>query len=102
MHNSVRHASKSRAYERSALAHAGILRLLCGRWLVFMLRGPHAAHRVIGASTEIDVEVVHIAGDVRIVAERRHDVILRRGDVLATARDHPEDCLLYTSDAADE
>src|ERR1700751_5818338 len=40
---------------------------------------------IIGARPQIDVEVVHVAGDVRIIAEGRHHVLLRRVDVLAAA-----------------
>src|SRR4030088_1633140 len=46
--------------ESSALAHAGILRLLRGGRLVFVFGRTHPAHRVIGASAQIDVEVVHV------------------------------------------
>src|SRR5258708_20054763 len=37
------------------------------------------------------VETVNVTGNVRIVAERRHDIILRSADVLATARDHSKE-----------
>src|SRR6476620_1842358 len=72
----------------SAPPHAGIFRLGVSRRLVFVLRGPHAADRVVGAGAEIDVEIVHVAGDVWIIAECRHDVFLRRADFLSNAAAH--------------
>src|SRR4051812_46268373 len=71
--------------DRSALAHAGVFRLLRGGRLVFMLRGPHAPDRVDGAGTKIDVEVIHVASHVWVVAECRHHIVLRGADVLAAA-----------------
>ena len=53
-------------HEVSALAYASGLSLV--------LRRSHAPDRVIGAGAQVDVEVVHVAGDVRIIAERRHHV----------------------------
>ena len=73
------------------LAHAGILRLGVGLRLVFLLGGTHAPDGVIGAGTQIDVDVVHVAGDVRVIAERRHHIFLRRIHVLAAAGDHAEE-----------
>src|SRR5690242_20098772 len=68
-------------------AHAGIFCVAIGLGLVFMLRGPHAAECVVGARAQIDVEVVHVAGNVRIVAKGRHDILLRGADILAAAGD---------------
>ncbi len=62
-----------------------------GRGLVLVFRRPPARHRIIGASPQVDVEVVHVAGHVRIIAEGRHDVLLRGVDVLAAARDDAEE-----------
>src|SRR5713226_4743347 len=84
-------AHRQRTPKCSSLAHAGILGLLRGGRLVFMLRRPHTTRRVVGAGAQIDVEVVHVAGDVRIVTEGRHDVLLRTADVLAAAGDHAEE-----------
>src|SRR5450631_1594134 len=61
----------------SAFSHAGIFRLGVGVRLVFVLCGPHASDRVVGAGAEINVEIVHVAGDVWIIPEGRHDVFLR-------------------------
>src|SRR6201993_975567 len=66
-----------------SVAHARIFRLGIGLGLVFMLRRTHASDGIIGAGSQINVEVIHVAGDIRIIAERGHHVLLRRGDVLA-------------------
>src|SRR3954469_6990007 len=71
--------------------HAGIFRLGVGIRLVFLLGGTNAPDRVIGAGAQIDVDVVHVTGDVRVIAERRHHVLLRRVDVLAAAGDNPDE-----------
>src|SRR5215469_4317497 len=57
-------------------AHTGIFRIGIGFGLVLMLCGTHASDRVIGARAQIDVDVVHVTGDVRIVAEGRHHILL--------------------------
>src|SRR5882672_4703478 len=71
----------------SSLAHAGILRLGVGLRLVFLLGGARTPDGVIGAGTQIDVKVVHVAGDVRIIAKRRHDGVA----VLAAACDYADE-----------
>src|ERR1700737_2833338 len=83
-------ADHRRRIPNSSLAHAGILGLLRGGRLVFLLSRPHAPYRVAGAGPQIDVEVVHVAGNVRVVTEGRHDVLLRTADVLAAAGEHAE------------
>src|ERR1700739_3585357 len=57
-------------------AHTGIFRFGIGFGLVLMLCGTHASDRVIGSRAQVDVDVVHVTGDVRIVAEGRHHVVL--------------------------
>ena len=44
-----------------------------------------------GASAQIDVEIVHVAVDVLVVAEGRHDVFLAAADVLAPFGDDREE-----------
>src|SRR5258708_6784355 len=75
-------------------AHAGIFGLGVGLGLVLVIGRAHASHRVVGAGTQIDVKVVHVAGHVRIVAEGRHHVLLGATDVLAAAPDHTEEVAL--------
>src|SRR5262249_50021358 len=50
--------------------------------LLFVLLRSSARDGVIGARSQIDEYVIEIAHDVRIHAERRHDALLRRVDVL--------------------
>src|SRR5499427_8617398 len=73
------------ARQRSALvSEAAVFRL--GRRLGFVfvfLRSP-TRNGVIGACPQIDEYIIEIAHDVRIRAERRHDALLRRVDVLAS------------------
>src|SRR5689334_19094183 len=69
------------------MAHAGIFRIGIGLALVFMLSRPHGSECVIGPRAQIDVKVIHVAGDIRIIAEGRHHVLLRGTDVLAAAGD---------------
>src|SRR5882757_8765748 len=52
----------------SFLSPAGIFRLGVGVGFVFVLGRAHAPDGVIGAGTQIDVEIVHVAGDVRVIA----------------------------------
>src|SRR4029077_7986868 len=65
----------------SFFCHACIFGLLDGGWFVFMLGGAPAGDCVVGAGPQVDIDVVEVADHVLIVAERRHDVFLRRGDV---------------------
>src|SRR5579872_7110627 len=68
-------------------AHTGILGLGVGGGLVFVLGWANAPDGIVGPRPQVDVDVVQVAGHVRIVAEGRHHVLLRRVDVLAAARD---------------
>jgi len=53
------------------LSHAGRFRLGVSLRLVLMLGRTHAPDGVIGAGAQVDIEIVHVAGDVRVIAERR-------------------------------
>ncbi len=55
------------------------------------LAGRMRPQGIVRARAQIDVDIVDVAHDVRIVAERRHDVLLRRRHVLAAARDDAEE-----------
>src|ERR1700730_15567642 len=76
------------------LAEAGVLRLgeRLGFWLA--LFRPHPSDGFVGASTQIDVDVVDITHDIRIGAECRHDVLLGRAHVLAPARHNAEEIVV--------
>src|SRR5690349_13552801 len=65
-------ASSSRL-SLSLVAHARVLGLCIGLRLVLVLGRPCTSRRIVGAGAQIDIEVVHVAGHVRIVAESRHD-----------------------------
>src|SRR5579871_1664096 len=73
------------------VAHTGILGLGVGGSFVFVLARTHASHCIVGASPQVDEDVVEVAGHVRIVAKGGHHVFLRRVDVLAAARDDREE-----------
>src|SRR5215472_13178837 len=85
-----RHARSSAcARQRSALVPEAAVFCL-GRRLGFvfvLLRSP-TRNGVIGACPQINEYVIEIAHDVRIDAERRHDALLRRVDVLAPVDDN--------------
>src|SRR3954454_3585815 len=89
--NSLDTYSKDTYSVDSTYSQAGVFCLLVRLGFVFVLRRPRPSHRVIGAGTQINVEIVHVAGDIWIIAECRHDVFLRRADVLPTAGDHSEE-----------
>src|SRR6476661_2383704 len=72
---------------RSLLAHARIFVLGIGVVLVLVLAGSCAAPGLVGAGAQIDVEIVHVAGDVRVIAEGRHHVLCGSRDVLAAGGD---------------
>src|SRR5262249_31351460 len=59
-----------------------------GVGLVLVLVRPRAGPRIVGTGTQVDVDVVEVAHHVRVGAERRHDVLGRRRDVLAAADHH--------------
>src|SRR5262249_8845801 len=59
-----------------------------GLGLILMLLRSSARNGVIGARPQIDEDVPYVAHDVRIGAERRHDALLRRVDVLASVDDN--------------
>src|SRR5213080_2500542 len=56
--------------------------------LVFALLRPSAWNCVISARPQIDEYLLDVAHDVRIGAERWHDALLRRVDVLAPVDDN--------------
>src|SRR5580692_97144 len=72
-------------------AHTGILGLGVGRRLIFVFRRSYARHRIVRTSPQVDVEIVQVAGHIRIIAKCRHDVFLRGIDVLAAARHDGEE-----------
>src|SRR5262249_9610283 len=77
------------ARQRSALvSEAAVFRLGRRLGLVFVLLRSSARDGVIGARPSIDEYVPYVAHDVRIGAERRHDALLRRVDVLAPVDDN--------------
>src|SRR5262245_33845694 len=77
------------ARQRSALvSEAAVFRLGRCLGLVFVLLRSSAWDGVIGARPQIDEYVPYVAHDVRIGAERRHDALLRRVDVLAPVDDN--------------
>src|SRR5580704_148249 len=71
-------------------AHAGIFCLGERIRPVLVLLGSTASDGVVGAGAQVHGDVVNVAHDVRILAERRHDVLLRFAYVFATTRDNPE------------
>src|SRR5215475_12145551 len=78
-------------FPRSFPSHAGIFRLGVGCRLVFLLGGTRPPDGIVGASRQIDVEVVHVAGDIWIIAERRRHLLLRRIHVFTAARDDADE-----------
>src|SRR6478735_9603046 len=57
--------------KRSLLvAHAGVFRLGVVRRLLLLFGRALPAPRFVGAGAQIDVQIVHVAGNVRIIAER--------------------------------
>src|SRR5436305_14429854 len=77
--------------KRSLPAHARIFVLGIGVVLVVMLAGTGATPGLVGAGAQVDVEIVHVASDVRVIAESRHHVLLRGRAVLATGGDYAVD-----------
>src|SRR6185437_12309250 len=69
------------------VAHAGIFGLGIGFGFVFMLCRAHGSKCIVGARPQVDVDIIHVAGHVRIIAEGWHHVLLRRADVLPAAGD---------------
>src|SRR5437763_4112638 len=65
------------------VAHTALFALLRAFGLVRVLLRPAAWHRLIGAGAHVHEDVVEITHHVLVGAERRHDVFLRAGDVLA-------------------
>src|SRR5713226_7818726 len=65
------------------MAHAARLGPCGGFGLFRMFLRSSAGDCLVGAGAHVDEDVVEIAHDVRIGAERRHHVLLRGGDVLA-------------------
>src|SRR4029079_4155557 len=71
-------AGRSAVQNHSLVSHAGIFGLLDRRDLVLMLCRARHPDGIIGARPKINVDVVEVADHILVVAERRHDVILRR------------------------
>src|ERR1700722_4899331 len=66
-------------------AHTRVLSLGVGRGFIVVFRRSYASHRIVRASSQVDVEIVQVASHIRIIAKCRHDVFLCRTDVLAAA-----------------
>src|SRR6202035_3945072 len=81
---------------RSFLCHTGIFGFVCSRWFVLMLCGPAAGGSVTGAGPQVDVYIVETADNVLVIAECRHDIALRRADILAAGGDLAEEvCIAH-------
>src|SRR6516164_1601135 len=85
------------ARQRSALmSEAAVFRLGSALRFVFVLLRSPTRDGFIGACPQIDEYVIEIAHDVRIGAERWHDALLRRVDVLAPVDDNiGEVCIVH-------
>ena len=82
-------AADAHASAQPVLAEAAVFGLgSTALGLVFVLLRSSARNGVIGARPQIDEYVVDVAHDIRIGAERRHDALLRRVDVLAPVDDN--------------
>jgi len=71
-------------------AHAGIF-AWCKGPACLLLAGRARPTAVVGAGAQIDIRGVHVAGDVRIIAERRHHVALRRNSRSCGRWDHADE-----------
>src|SRR5690606_27057077 len=71
----------------SLTLHARFLRFGGSFRLVCPLAGTSARDRVERARTQVDVEVVHVAVDVLVLAESGHHVFLARAQILPAFRD---------------
>src|SRR5258708_4757560 len=85
------HAVGLRALMSAFLAKAGVLRLGERLGLRFALFRPRPSEGLVGAGAQVNVDVIDIAHDIRIGAECRHDVFLRRAYILAPARHDAEE-----------
>ena len=77
--------------DRDQLPMHSRFRLRVGLRLCRLLGGAPAREIALGARAEVDVEVVDVAHDVQVRAERRHDVLLAGAGVLPAARDDVEE-----------
>src|SRR5260370_6702636 len=85
------HAVGFPALMSALLAKAGVLRLGKRRGLSLAVSRPRPSKGLVGAGTQVNVDVIDIAHDIRIGAECRHDVFLCRAYVLAPARHDAEE-----------
>src|SRR5208283_3814594 len=65
------------------------LRVGCQRRLIFMLLRPSARDRIVRPCTEININIVDIAHDVFVIAERRHDLVFAAAEILLTTNNNP-------------
>ncbi len=56
-----------------------------------MLGRSHPPGRIVGAGPKVDIDIIQVTNHIGVVAEGRHHILLRRGDILAAARDHAEE-----------
>src|SRR5262249_45515680 len=75
-------------------AHAGVRGIGRGLRLARMLGGPAAADHAVGPGLQIGIDVINIAHDVRIGAERRHLQILRGVHVLLAIGDDADELVM--------
>src|SRR5712671_401802 len=85
------HAVGLRALISAFLAKAGVLRLGERLGLRLALFRPRPSEGLVGAGTQVNVDVIDVAHDIRIGAECRHDVFLCRAYVLAPTRHDGEE-----------
>src|SRR5690242_12761582 len=67
------------------VTEAGLFRLVRRRWLLDPLGRAPPRQRTVGARFQVDVDVIEVAHDVGIVAERRHLALLVGAHDFATA-----------------
>src|SRR5688500_11413893 len=74
--------SRPRTASATRLASkTGLFKLIQLLGLVVALGGTAASQRAVGAGLEINIDVVDVAHDVLVIAERRHDALAAAGFV---------------------
>src|SRR5208283_4231101 len=82
-------AKISYALRSVAVAKTCTLRIRCRLRFFFMFPWPPALNRIIRSRAEINIDVVDVAHDVFVIAERRHDLGFAAAEILFTTNNNP-------------
>src|SRR5438552_1521698 len=87
-------AASATTLVRRSIAHAGRFIVLGGLGFVIMLFRANARQGAVGAGPQVHIDVVDVAHDVAVLAERRHHFLVAAADVFLALRHGCDEVLI--------